>query len=89
MLAGVLLGALLGGCGGPPGAQSGPSAQPGPSGLGGPTAGPPGSALRALATLAVQGRAARTGYRREQFGPAWADVDHNGCDTATTSWPAT
>jgi hypothetical protein len=22
-----------------------------------------------------------TGYSRDQFGPAWADVDHNGCDT--------
>jgi hypothetical protein len=22
-----------------------------------------------------------TGYDRELFGPAWADVDHNGCDT--------
>jgi hypothetical protein len=29
----------------------------------------------------VQGRAPRTGYAREQFGPAWADVDRNGCDT--------
>jgi hypothetical protein len=31
--------------------------------------------------LAVKGRAPRTGYDREQFGPAWADVDRNGCDT--------
>ena len=23
----------------------------------------------------------KTGYTREQFGPAWADVDRNGCDT--------
>jgi hypothetical protein len=22
-----------------------------------------------------------TGYRRDQFGPAWADVNRNGCDT--------
>jgi hypothetical protein len=22
-----------------------------------------------------------SGYSRAQFGPAWADVDHNGCDT--------
>jgi hypothetical protein len=34
-----------------------------------------------LATLAVKGRAPKTGYAREQFGPAWADVDRNGCDT--------
>jgi hypothetical protein len=35
----------------------------------------------ALATLTVKGRGPRTGYEREQFGPAWADVDRNGCDT--------
>ena len=31
--------------------------------------------------LEVKGRAPKTGYAREQFGPAWADVDRNGCDT--------
>ena len=40
-----------------------------------------GTALATLATLAVKGRAPKTGYDRAQFGPAWADVDHNGCDT--------
>jgi hypothetical protein len=40
-----------------------------------------GSALEGLATLAVKGRAPRTGYDRALFGPAWADVDRNGCDT--------
>ena len=34
-----------------------------------------------LATLVVKGRAPKTGYAREQFGAAWADVDRNGCDT--------
>ncbi|WP_431835743.1 HNH endonuclease family protein [Cellulomonas sp. Y8] len=34
-----------------------------------------------LAGLDVKGRAPKTGYDREQFGPAWADVDRNGCDT--------
>jgi hypothetical protein len=34
-----------------------------------------------LATLAVKGRAPETGYDRDQFGPQWSDVDHNGCDT--------
>jgi hypothetical protein len=29
----------------------------------------------------VKGRAPMTGYARELFGPAWADVDGNGCDT--------
>jgi hypothetical protein len=40
-----------------------------------------GTALAALADLPVKGRAPKTGYDREQFGSAWADVDHNGCDT--------
>ncbi|WP_251140953.1 HNH endonuclease family protein [Cellulomonas dongxiuzhuiae] len=35
----------------------------------------------ALGTLAVKGRAPRTGYDRDEFGPSWADVDRNGCDT--------
>ena len=29
----------------------------------------------------MQGRGPKTGYARARFGPAWADVDHNGCDT--------
>ncbi len=41
----------------------------------------PGAAVTTLATLVVKGRAARTGYERAVFGPAWADVDRNGCDT--------
>jgi integrase len=41
----------------------------------------PGSALAALARLAVKGRAPKTGYDRDVFGQAWADVDRNGCDT--------
>ncbi len=42
---------------------------------------PAGTALAALGTLAVKGRAPKTSYTRLQFGEAWADVDHNGCDT--------
>jgi hypothetical protein len=34
-----------------------------------------------LATLTVKGRGPKTGYSREEFGSAWADVDRNGCDT--------
>ena len=34
-----------------------------------------------LATIPVKGRAPKTGYSRDQFGQAWADVDRNGCDT--------
>ncbi|MGQ0632729.1 MAG: GmrSD restriction endonuclease domain-containing protein [Sporichthyaceae bacterium] len=41
----------------------------------------PGTALEVLETLDVKGRAALTGYEREAYGQAWADVDRNGCDT--------
>ncbi|MCX2965926.1 GmrSD restriction endonuclease domain-containing protein [Gordonia aquimaris] len=42
--------------------------------------------LTTLDTLAVKGRAPRTGYEREQFGQSWSDDvsvtdGHNGCDT--------
>src|SRR5690349_17307750 len=40
-----------------------------------------GTANDILAGLPVKGRAPMTGYARRQFGPAWADADHNGCDT--------
>ena len=40
-------------------------------------------ALLALGTLAVKGRAAKTGYERDQFGQSWTDVNRNGCDTRT------
>jgi|UniRef100_UPI00404B2118 hypothetical protein len=39
------------------------------------------SAVEVLATLAVKGRAPKTGYVRSEFGQRWADVDRNGCDT--------
>jgi hypothetical protein len=39
------------------------------------------TALAELETIPVKGRAPKTGYTREEFGPAWADVDRNGCDT--------
>ncbi|WP_245532359.1 HNH endonuclease family protein [Acaricomes phytoseiuli] len=38
-------------------------------------------ALTALAGIEVKGRAPKTGYRRAEFGQAWADIDRNGCDT--------
>lgn len=34
-----------------------------------------------LETIAVKGRAPKTGYARAQFGQTWADVNRNGCDT--------
>lgn len=40
-----------------------------------------GAALAALDTLAVKGRAPRTGYDRALFGQPWLDTDRNGCDT--------
>jgi len=41
-----------------------------------------GSALALLDTLPVKGKAPSTGYARvKDFGDAWLDVDHNGCDT--------
>lgn len=38
-------------------------------------------ALQRLEALPVKGKAPMTGYDRSQFGPAWKDVDRNGCDT--------
>lgn len=54
------------------------SEQPPGNGAGGKSA---AAALRELNTLPVKGRAPMTGYDRAEFGPAWSDVDHNGCDT--------
>lgn len=42
----------------------------------------PTTALELLETIEVKGRAPKTDYHREfQYGPAWYDVDSNGCDT--------
>jgi hypothetical protein len=38
-------------------------------------------ALTELENIPVKGRAPKTGYSRDEFGPAWADTDRNGCDT--------
>ena len=55
-----------------------PPADPAPQ----PDPAPPASAaLTQLASLPVKGKAAKTGYSRDKFGPAWKDVDGNGCDT--------
>ena len=40
-----------------------------------------GAALAAVDSLAVKGRAPKTGYARARFGTAWADTDSNSCDT--------
>ena len=60
------------------------SALPGSAGTNPDTSQAPASAGTALATLEqipIKGRAPKTGYSREEFGPAWSDVDRNGCDT--------
>ena len=69
--------ALLVSCGLP---STAPSPAPRPSERTHPVDGA-GPALAVLEGLAVKGRAPKTGYSRSQFGPAWADVDRNGCDT--------
>jgi len=47
---------------------------------------PVADTLAKLDTLAIKGRAPKTGYSRSQFGDAWTDdvtvpLGHNGCDT--------
>ena len=44
-------------------------------------AGDAANALVQLESIPVKGRASKTGYTRTEFGPAWADVDRNGCDS--------
>jgi hypothetical protein len=68
-------------CGGAISATRQPSSDAVPGGSAGHA---PGYAVKAadlLTTLPVKGRAPKTGYDREEFGPAWSDTDHNGCDT--------
>lgn len=84
----VALAAILTGCG----VDSAPSTPP-PSTIAAiePVAVAPAPAtltraLDVLGTLPVKGRAPRTGYDRDQFGPAWTDdnpapLGHNGCST--------
>ena len=67
-------------CGGVISATRQPSSDAVPGASGGSAAGYT-KAADLLATLPVKGRAPKTGYDREEFGPAWSDTDHNGCDT--------
>lgn len=76
-MASLALGGLLAGC--DLGAPAGTAPAPGQHAR--VAAGPPGSARTLLATLPVKGRAPKTGYDRDRFGPAWTDTDRNGCDT--------
>jgi len=77
VLASLVLAGSLGACAVPLPADGSAGQGPEPTLL----EGKEGSALAGLSTLAVKGRAPRTGYDRGLFGQAWADVDHNGCDT--------
>lgn len=43
-------------------------------------AGGGGAAVQALAGLTVHQPGPLTDYHRTAFGPAWADIDHDGCD---------
>lgn len=65
-----------------PSAVTGTEAAPDAAASAGESAAPgAGTALEQLAGIPIKGRAPKTGYDREQFGPSWADVDRNGCDT--------
>ena len=44
-----------------------------------------GDAASALAALPVKGRAPKTGYTREQFGPAWAWTARRSSPALTTA----
>ncbi|WP_455834079.1 HNH endonuclease family protein [Pseudarthrobacter siccitolerans] len=53
-------------------------------GIGAPSTVDPATAadaLEQLESISVKGRAPKIGYSRDEFGPAWADTDRNGCDT--------
>lgn len=51
------------------------------NGPGTASAGDVANAIVQLESIPVKGRAPKTGYTRDEFGPAWADTNRNGCDT--------
>jgi Protein of unknown function (DUF1524) len=74
-MAGLATVSVLTGCGGlgTPAASGGDAAKP--------DKGTISDAKKKLDDLTVKGRAPKTGFDRDKFGPAWSDVDRNGCDT--------
>lgn len=67
-----------------PGASQDTKAQPPPAASHEPAtaaATASAAALAVLPSIPAKGRAPKTGYTRELFGPVWKDVDRNGCDT--------
>ncbi|MEQ4724848.1 HNH endonuclease family protein [Nonomuraea sp. B19D2] len=75
-MAGVATVAVLAGCGGLEVQSTGGSGETSK-----PDSASVSDARKKLARLSVKGRAPKTGFDRDKFGPAWSDVDHNGCDT--------
>jgi hypothetical protein len=76
-LAGLAIAGLVTGCG-----QIAARSNDADSGKGGKSESADiADARKKLDKLDVKGRAPRTGFDRDEFGPAWSDVDHNGCDT--------
>ncbi|GCD45282.1 HNH endonuclease family protein [Streptomyces paromomycinus] len=63
----------------PDGGKGGGTGEDGGTASSVPAAG--GTALHAVGTLTVKGRAPKTGYTRARFGTAWADTDGNHCGT--------
>jgi hypothetical protein len=76
-VAAALLVAALAGCG--TSVPAAPAAAPPPPTAPAPPPAP-ATATAVLATLPVR-NADPVGYQRAAFGPSWADVDRNGCDT--------
>ena len=72
-----------GGCSGETLGSAGPEESASGAAGGGGNGG--GAALAAVDSLAVKGRAPKTGYARDRFGSAWADTDANKCDTRVIS----
>ncbi|WP_240776746.1 HNH endonuclease family protein [Nonomuraea basaltis] len=73
-MAGLATMAVLTGCGGLEAQDTTPETSK-------PDSASVSDARKKLAKLAVKGRAPKTGFDRDEFGSAWADVDRNGCDT--------
>ncbi|MDQ0691483.1 HNH endonuclease family protein [Arthrobacter sp. W4I7] len=77
----MMLAGLLAGCDAVANALEVIEAAPGVAADAPAPAGDAAHALVQLESIPVKGRAPKTGYTRDEFGPAWADVDRNGCDT--------
>jgi hypothetical protein len=77
----MMLAGLLAGCDAVANALEVIEAAPGVAADAPAPAGDAANAIVVLGSIPVKGRAPKTGYSRDEFGPAWSDTDHNGCDT--------